>query len=140
VISVIKIPTKTFTFFKCNWDLRFVRYAYIKHVTAATSRLVRIRSFSGLESDFGGPNNTASIAFKVIFDLWIALVTPTTLAKYPVLTATWGRRDPFTPWRRNWSAYWGSSTCDPDNQLEIHWIIICRWYRTCFIYYPWLRF
>ena len=77
---------------------------------AANSRLVNIKSFNGLESDFGGPKSTTSIAFNVILDLCMAFVTPTTFAKYPVLTATWGKRDPFTPCRRNCSAYCGNST------------------------------
>ena len=77
---------------------------------AANSRLVNIKSFNGLESDLGGPKSTTSIAFNVILDLCMAFVTPTTFAKYPVLTATWGKRDPLTPWRRNCSAYCGNST------------------------------
>ena len=57
-----------YTFFKCSCDFLFCRYAYNSPVTAAIKRLVKIKSFIGLESDFGGPNRTMSIAFRVIFD------------------------------------------------------------------------
>jgi hypothetical protein len=43
------------------------------------SRAVKIASFQVLKTSLGGPKRTTSIAFKLILDLWIGLVTPIVL-------------------------------------------------------------